>query len=82
MARDIVAKNNCPEGNCPEGHYPERHCPWRHCREGTCCEGHLGTLIYGGTGLILAGTCWYLVVLGQYGALGQYWLVLGDTGSV
>ena len=50
-------------------------------------------MINDGTGSVEGGTCWYLVVLGQYGAafvgtwwywvsIGQYWLVLGDTGSL
>ena len=36
-------------------------------------------LINDGTGSVEGGTCWYLVVLGQYE---RYLLVLGGTGSV
>ena len=45
-------------------------------------------LVLGGTGSVWGGTCWYLVVLGQYGVvLGQdgtplHCLVLGGTESV
>ena len=67
-ARAIVARNNC-EGHCHEG---------TRC-EGHCGEGHWVTLIYDGTGQyrpVLAGIWWY------WFSMGQYWLVLGDTGSV
>ena len=50
-------------------------------------------LVLGGSGSVWSGTGWYLVVLGQYGAVlvdtkgysvirRQYWLVLVGTGSV
>ena len=49
-------------------------------------------LIYDGAVSVEGGTGWYLVVLGQYGAelvdtwwcwdsIGQYWLILGGTGT-
>ena len=49
-------------------------------------------LVLGGTGSVLGGTDWYLIVLGRYRAelvvtwwywvsRGLYWLVLGGTGS-
>ena len=50
-------------------------------------------MIYDGNVSVGGGTGWYLVVLGQFGAIivdtwwhwvsiGRYWLVLGDIGSV
>ena len=49
-------------------------------------------LVLGGTGSVLGGTDWYLIVLGRLRAvlfvtwwywvsIGWYWSVLGDTGS-
>ena len=48
--------------------------------------------VLGGTGSVLGGTDWYLIVLGRWRAvlvvtwwywdsIGWYWLILGDTGS-
>ena len=50
-------------------------------------------MTYDGSGLVEAGTGWYLVVLGHYGtvlvgtywylvSIGWYWLIYDGTGSV
>ena len=49
-------------------------CTWRHW----VSKGQY-LLVLGGTGSVLGGTDWYLVVLGQYK---QYWSILGCTWSV
>ena len=54
------------QNNCCEGH----------CCEGSCCEGHWNMMVLGQYRAVLAGISWYWV------SMGQYWLVLGDTGSV
>ena len=70
----IVAMNNCREGHCCEGHFSEEQ-----SSRGTLLQGilrNIDMMALGQYRAVLASIWWYWV------SIGQYWLVLGDTGSV
>ena len=67
----LVCYRKCREEQCCKG-----QCRKGHCCKGHCREGHWYMMVLDQKRAVLGGIWWYWV------SMRQYWLVIGDTGSL